>query len=209
MKALSFIAATIALWSFCGDANAQQTRAKAAADSSSRSRASNVTIIEGAGIGAGAGAGAAAAGPVGAAAAAATATGFFNPQWILGQTTNASAPGTFNDCGVSQGFVLGPASWTDADESPDCKRERLARLMLANGNTAMATELLCGIKFVNEADKSTGQNACPKQRAEIAKAAGQVRVAAPPPPPVRGYNTVDASGNTVFVPYPPGYMPGS
>lgn len=203
MKALSFIAATIALCSFCGDAMAQKATASTA--SQARARASNVTIIEGAGA---VGAGAAAAGPVGAAAAAATATGFFNPQWILGQTTNASAPGTFNDCGVSQGFVLGPASWTDADESPDCKRERLARLMLANGNTKMATELLCGIKFVNEADKSTGQNACPKQRAEIAKAAGQVGVAAPPPPPVRGYNTVDASGNTVFVPYPAGYTPG-
>lgn len=204
MKALSFIAATIALCSFCGDAMAQKATASTA--SQSRSRASNVTIIEG--VGTGAAAGAAAAGPVGAAAAAATATGFFNPQWILGQTTNASAPGTFNDCGVSEGFVLGPASYTSGSESENCVRERLARLFIAGGNQQMATELLCGIKFVNEADKTTAANACPKQRAEIAKAAGQVRVAAPPPPPVRGYNTVDASGNTVFVPYPAGYTPG-
>lgn len=164
MKALSFIAATIALCSFCGDAMAQKATASTA--SQSRSRASNVTIIEGAAL-------AGPAGAVGAAAASSSGLGFNQPQLVM-NSTNTSAPGTFNDCGVSDAFAIWLISWSGASEAKRCVLQRLAQLHLTMGEPTMARELLCGIDYVSAADKSSGRNACPDQRAaETKRLAGQ------------------------------------
>jgi hypothetical protein len=174
MKIVSLLAATALLWSLCGEASAaDRARANAGAQSGSTS----AVILEQGAIMMGA------PGAGGAAAAAASSTGFFNPQWILGQTTNTAAPSTFNACGVSVGVAVGPVSYSDSSESSDCVAQRLAELFLAQGNPTMATEMLCRIKAVDEADRTSHSNRCPKQRAAMAKAqpAAAVPVAAVAP----------------------------
>lgn len=178
MKYLLILAA--ALLAISGTANAQS--AKGTANAGATSRASNLTIVNGTNPTMGAVQGA------GSAAASATTGGFFNPQWVLGQTTASSAASTFNDCGASWKITLGPADFGQAFEAERCVRQRLGQEYIKQGNVQLANEIMCGIDYVAEADRTSQQNRCPVNRAKV-----QTAAVTPTPQPVMASNVLPSN----------------
>lgn len=110
--------------------------------------------------------GGATGGPAGAAVAA-TGGGWYQPQLLM-TTTATAAPSTFNECGVSVGFALWLASYSESSEGIDCVAQRQAQFAAqVFGDAEMAYESMCHSPKWTESDKTLGRNRCPKNRVAV------------------------------------------
>lgn len=126
--------------------------------------------------------GGATGGVPGAAAAAASSGNSWNQPQLVMNSTSSSAPSTFNECGVSVNVNAWLFSYGESTEGVDCVAQRQAQAaMTLFQDPVMAMEVMCSSPVWNKADRTSGRNRCPEQRAAMAKQQAQQVSAAPAP----------------------------